>query len=669
MLQLSRAPVLSSATGLSSLKFSSSIDMLGSCSVCCCWCCGDCFEFHRGEVMKVSRHGCTSTTQRSSLSPPSPDVSAARRNQHDADHYRETASPYYSRSPALQRSVVGTRTENFQYENTLFGSECEELDEIKGEFFYHGYKNNYHHAHELLEREPRAPKIKRGNTQKRISQPVALRKKLSTTPSLNSSKWPLRQQPFFGQMSQRMSRRLVDSIYEDESLDSNDLSDVGSFESGDTYDEIITRGPVSQSRSRSPYSSVATPTFRATHVSRMNAYERAPPPHITQPTRSSVFRLEGLTLPRDSILVSDAYSFQQLKDEMADVTAEMETLEGGEDGKNNPKSKQMSIGRKKFNMDPKKGIEYLIEHGLLKNTPDDISKFLYNGEGLNKTAIGDYLGERHDFNQTVLDAFVALHNFTDLILVQALRQFLWSFRLPGEAQKIDRMMERFAGHYCDLNPTIFKHPDTCFVLSFAIIMLNTSLHNPAVKDKQTLEQFINMNRGIDNGDDLPRELLESLYESIKTEPFKIPEDDGNDLMHTFFNPDREGWLWKQGGRYKSWKRRWFILNDNCLYYFEFTTDKEPRGIIPLENIEVREVHDRNKPHCFELQSTSKDVIKACKTDSEGKVVEGKHMVYRMSAATHEEKEEWIKCIRQSISHNPFYDLLAKRKKNIQKNSS
>ena len=33
-----------------------------------------------------------------------------------------------------------------------------------------------------------------------------------------------------------------------------------------------------------------------------------------------------------------------------------------------------------------------------------------------------------------------LHDFTDLILVQALRQFLWSFRLPGEAQKIDRMM-------------------------------------------------------------------------------------------------------------------------------------------------------------------------------------------------------------------------------------
>lgn len=61
--------------------------------------------------------------------------------------------------------------------------------------------------------------------------------------------------------------------------------------------------------------------------------------------------------------------------------------------------------------------------------------------------------------------------------------------------------------------------------------------------------------------------------------------------------------------------------------------------------QVREVQDRNKPNCFELYATSTDFIKACKTDSEGKVVEGKHTVYRMSAATPDEKEEWIKCIR------------------------
>lgn len=60
-----------------------------------------------------------------------------------------------------------------------------------------------------------------------------------------------------------------------------------------------------------------------------------------------------------------------------------------------------------------------------------------------------------------------------------------------------------------------------------------------------------------------------------------------------------------------------------MYYFEYTTDKEPRGIIPLENIQVREASDRNKPHCFELYATASEFIKACKTDSEGKVVEGR----------------------------------------------
>uniref|UniRef100_A0A8C4XEV1 Cytohesin 1a n=1 Tax=Erpetoichthys calabaricus TaxID=27687 RepID=A0A8C4XEV1_ERPCA len=325
--------------------------------------------------------------------------------------------------------------------------------------------------------------------------------------------------------------------------------------------------------------------------------------------------------------------------------------------KNMQRNKQVAMGRKKFNMDPKKGIQFLIENDLLKNTCGDIAQFLYKGEGLNKTAIGDYLGERDDFNIQVLHAFVELHEFTDLNLVQALRQFLWSFRLPGEAQKIDRMMEAFAQRYCQCNPGVFQSTDTCYVLSFAIIMLNTSLHNPNVKDKPTVERFIAMNRGINDGGDLPEDLLRNLYESIKNEPFKIPEDDGNDLTHTFFNPDREGWLlklgkWYQkkrlgGGRVKTWKRRWFILTDNCLYYFEYTTDKEPRGIIPLENLSIREVEDSKKPNCFELYiPDNKDqVIKACKTEADGRVVEGNHTFYRISAPTTEEKDEWIKCIK------------------------
>ncbi|XP_021358776.1 cytohesin-1-like isoform X1 [Mizuhopecten yessoensis] len=398
-----------------------------------------------------------------------------------------------------------------------------------------------------------------------------------------------------------------------------------------------------------------------------------------EPQNNNHFDLSDLTTDEQKLLTSIRErkakllkEIQELKDEIAEVANEMEAIDVSEDSKNNPKTKQMSIGKKKFNMDPKKGIEYLIDNGLLPNDPAEVAKFLHQGEGLNKTAIGDYLGERHEFNINVLKDFVNLHEFSNMILVQALRQFLWSFRLPGEAQKIDRMMECFAQRYCELNQDVFTSSDTCYVLSFAIIMLNTSLHNPSVKDKPTVDRFIQMNRGINDGGNLPEDLLTSLYDSIKKEPFKIPEDDGNDLMHTFFNPDKEGWLWKQGaskklsGRYRSWKRRWFILNDNCLYYFQFTTDKEPKGIIPLENIQVRVVPSEksSKPNAFELYAASNDIIKACKVDREGKVVEGKHNVYRMSSATADDQDEWIRCIRASISENPFYDMLSARRKKV-----
>lgn len=58
-----------------------------------------------------------------------------------------------------------------------------------------------------------------------------------------------------------------------------------------------------------------------------------------------------------------------------------------------------------------------------------------------------------------------------------------------------------------MTASLISSADTCYVLSFAIIMLNTSLHNPNVRDKPPVERFISMNRGINEGGDLPEELL------------------------------------------------------------------------------------------------------------------------------------------------------------------
>ena len=113
--------------------------------------------------------------------------------------------------------------------------------------------------------------------------------------------------------------------------------------------------------------------------------------------------------------------------------------------------------------------------------------------------------------------------------------------------QIDRVMDAFAAHYCKQNPSIFEETDTCFILSFSIIMLNTALHNPNSKMKISSEQFIKQNKGINSGKDLAPDMLEAIFRNIKEEPFKIPDETYDDLMYTFFSPEREGWLLKQVG--------------------------------------------------------------------------------------------------------------------------
>lgn len=51
-----------------------------------------------------------------------------------------------------------------------------------------------------------------------------------------------------------------------------------------------------------------------------------------------------------------------------------------------------------------------------------------------------------------MHAFVDQLDFSNLPFVDALRNFLQSFRLPGESQKIDRFMLKFAERYIAGNP-------------------------------------------------------------------------------------------------------------------------------------------------------------------------------------------------------------------------
>ncbi|KAL8675454.1 MAG: hypothetical protein Q9168_000155 [Polycauliona sp. 1 TL-2023] len=177
----------------------------------------------------------------------------------------------------------------------------------------------------------------------------------------------------------------------------------------------------------------------------------------------------------------------------------------------------LTNGIRQFNFKPKRGIKTLLKDGFIKSdSPEDVASFIIHHEQLDKAMIGEYLGEGEPQNVATMHAFVDSMDFTKRRFVDALRQFLQSFRLPGEAQKIDRFMLKFAERYITGNPNAFANADTAYVLAYSVIMLNTDQHSSKLgKNKRmTVDDFIKNNRGINDNANLPDEYLASIFDEI-----------------------------------------------------------------------------------------------------------------------------------------------------------
>lgn len=126
-----------------------------------------------------------------------------------------------------------------------------------------------------------------------------------------------------------------------------------------------------------------------------------------------------------------------------------------------------------------------------------------------------------------MHAFVDMLDFTALSFTEAVRLYLQAFRLPGEAQKIDRFMLKFAERYIANNPdTVFANADTAYILAFSVIMLNTDAHNKnlAKAKRMSKADFIKNNRGINDGKDLPEAMLSDVYDEIQTNEIKMKDE-------------------------------------------------------------------------------------------------------------------------------------------------
>lgn len=213
-----------------------------------------------------------------------------------------------------------------------------------------------------------------------------------------------------------------------------------------------------------------------------------------------------------------------------------------------------------MNKNPKEGIKELAKRGFITDEKDvkELAKFFFTKSvRLNKKILGEFLTKQS--NAELLKEFINLFEFSDLRVDEALRILLKAFRLPGESQQIERVVELFAERYVncqhpaeesdkisqkkedeanedekakeeeaaaeeeELEP-VRPDADAVFILSYSVIMLNTDLHNPQVKSHMTLDSYKKNLRGIYYGKDFPTWYLSKIYYSIRDREIIMPEE-------------------------------------------------------------------------------------------------------------------------------------------------
>lgn len=111
-------------------------------------------------------------------------------------------------------------------------------------------------------------------------------------------------------------------------------------------------------------------------------------------------------------------------------------------------------------------------------------------------------------------------DFAGLNIENSLRKYLTYFQLPVEAQEVDRILQKFGQKFISDNPNPGFSASTAYTLSYAIMMLQTSLHNPQVHANERMKpsDFINMTKKINDGTDLPQQQILDIYTNIQKEP-------------------------------------------------------------------------------------------------------------------------------------------------------
>ncbi|KAF7684495.1 Cytohesin-4 [Astathelohania contejeani] len=185
----------------------------------------------------------------------------------------------------------------------------------------------------------------------------------------------------------------------------------------------------------------------------------------------------------------------------------------------------------------------------------------------NLTTLGKLISKEN--NEDLLEIFLSTFNFIGMDILDALRQLLVTFVLPGESQVIVRILENFSmavGGKQNYKPF--------YILSYSLIMLNTNLHNPNVRVKMDKDAFIDGNRKCHLGSEFTDEYLGNLYDSIKEFPIEYPSNNTINIsnykllaeLENIFKYEFDSFNKAEALRFVL-SRNFYLLNYSCMHDF------------------------------------------------------------------------------------------------------
>ncbi|XP_058473216.1 PH and SEC7 domain-containing protein 4 isoform X1 [Solea solea] len=277
-----------------------------------------------------------------------------------------------------------------------------------------------------------------------------------------------------------------------------------------------------------------------------------------------------------------------------------------------------------------------------KEMASRLAERLFKLDGIPRVDVVKHLDKDNDFSHVVGEEYLKFFDFTGQTLDQALRSFLKVVVLIGESQERERVLQHFACRFHQCNPDSFSSTGAVLALTCALMLLNTDLHGQHVGKSMSSSKFVSNLDGMNECENFSKDLLKSLYNSIKSEPLEwavdeeelkssvlLEEDAGDEApLHLKANPfqdvphDKKASVVKEGflqrklhadidgkrtpwGK-RSWKTFYGVLRGMVLYLQKNEYRREQQTYE-----EVVSVHHSlaepaagytKKPHVFRLQT-------------------------------------------------------------------